>query len=131
MIRTASASRAKAPLRRAKLWDIDSPNLYTATATLKLNGTVVDRAKERFGIRTIEFDKDFGFKLNGRKVFLAGMANHADLGALGAAVFDRGIERQFRTMKAFGFNAVRCSHNPYSKSFLRLADEMGLLVVSG
>ena len=119
----------RAAIAAPKLWDIDSPNLYTATATLKLNGTVVDRVKDRFGIRTIEFDKDFGFKLNGRKVFLAGMANHADLGALGAAVFDRGIERQFRTMKAFGFNAVRCSHNPYSKSFLRLADEMGLLVV--
>ncbi len=119
----------RAAIADPKLWDIDSPNLYTATATLKLNGTVVDRVKDRFGIRTIEFDKDFGFKLNGRKVFLAGMANHADLGALGAAVFDRGIERLFRTMKAFGFNAVRCSHNPYSKSFLRLADEMGLLVV--
>lgn len=112
-----------------QIWDIDSPNLYTAVAALKLNGVLVDRASERFGIRTIEFDKDFGFKLNGRKVFLAGMSNHADCGALGAAVFDRAIERQFRTMKAFGFNTVRCSHNPYSKSFLRLADEIGILVV--
>lgn len=119
----------RAAIPAPKLWDIDSPHLYTATATLKLNGTVVDRAKERFGIRTIAFDREFGFRLNGRKIFLAGMANHADLGALGAAVFDRAIERQFRTMKAFGYNAVRCSHNPYSKSFLRLADEIGLLVV--
>lgn len=119
----------RASIPSPQLWDIDAPNLYTATATLKLNGTVVDRVKERFGIRTIEFDKDFGFKLNGRKVFLQGMSNHADWGAVGAATFDRAIERQFRTMKAFGFNAVRCSHNPYSTSFLRLADEMGILVV--
>ena len=112
-----------------KLWDIDSPNLYTATATLKLNDTVIDRVKERFGVRTIEFSPDFGFKLNGRKVFIQGIAGHHDLGALGAASFDRAIERQFKTMKAFGYNAVRCSHNPYSKGFLRLADEMGVLVI--
>ena len=112
-----------------QVWDIDSPILYTASVALKLNGVVVDRVTERFGIRTIEFDKSFGFKLNGRKVFLAGMSNHAVYGALGAAVFDRAIERQFRVMKAFGFNAVRCSHNPYSRNFLRLADETGILVV--
>lgn len=111
------------------LWDIDAPNLYTAVATVKLNGKTIDRATERFGIRKIEFDKDFGFKLNGRKVWLQGMANHADYGALGAAVFDRAIERQLRTMKAFGYNTLRCSHNPYSKSLLRLADELGVLVV--
>ena len=111
------------------LWDVDSPNLYTATATLRLNGTVIDRVKERFGIRTIEFGCGFGFKLNGRKVFLQGMANHENYGALGAAVFDRAIRRRFALMKEFGFNAVRCSHNPYSKSFLSIADEMGILVV--
>ena len=112
-----------------KLWDIDAPALYTAVATLRLNGEVVDRVKERFGFRTIEFGPDFGFRLNGRKVWLQGIANHADYGAVGCAAYDRAVRRQFATMKKFGFNAIRCSHNPYSVGMLRLADEMGILVV--
>lgn len=40
---------------------------------------------ERFGFRTIEFGPDFGFRLNGRKVWLQGIANHADYGAVGCA----------------------------------------------
>lgn len=32
-------------------------------------------------------------------------------------------------IKEFGFNHIRTSHNPYSESFLRIADEKGILVV--
>ena len=110
-------------------WDFDNPVLYTAVVTLSENGVLLDRVDTRFGIRTIEFGAGFGFKLNGRKVFLKSMCNHHDLGALGAAAYPRAIERQFRVMKEFGFNAIRCSHNPYSREFLDLADEVGLLVV--
>ena len=83
----------------------------------------------QFGFRPIEYGTDFGFKLNGKKVFLAGIANHHDLGAVGAAAFPTAIERQLRQLKAFGFNAIRCSHNPYSEDFYRLCDRIGLLVV--
>ena len=110
-------------------WDVDDPALYTAVVTLVEDGVERDRVATRFGIRTIEFGTDFGFRLNGRKVFLKSISNHHDLGALGAAAYPRAIERQFRTMKEFGFNAVRCSHNPYSQEFMDLADEMGILVV--
>ena len=112
-----------------RLWDVDSPSLYTAVATLVLNGEPVDCETTRFGFRTIEYGPDFGFRLNGRKVWMKGMANHADYGALGCAAHERAIRRQFETMKRFGFNAIRCSHNPYSPGMLRLADEMGILVV--
>ena len=111
------------------LWDIDSPALYTAEVSLRANGVTLDVVNQRFGIRTIEFGPSHGFRLNGRKVFLKGFCGHHDLGALGAAAYPREIERRFRKMKAFGFNAVRCSHNPYSTEFLDLADETGLLVV--
>ena len=110
-------------------WDVDDPALYTAVVTLVEDGVERDRVKTRFGIRTIEFGTEFGFKLNGRKVFLKSMSNHHDLGALGAAAYPRAIERQFRVMKEFGYNAIRCSHNPYSQEFLDLADEVGILVV--
>ena len=112
-----------------QLWWCEKPDLYTAEVSLILNGKTIDKLSERFGIRTIEFSKDFGFKLNGKKVFLQGMANHHDLGAVGAAAYEAGIARMMDRMKEFGFNHIRTSHNPYSESFLRLADEKGILIV--
>ena len=112
------------------LWDCETPNLYTAKVQLRAaDGAVLDEAEDQFGIRSISFDKSYGFKLNGKKVFLKGMANHHDLGALGAAAYDDAIERMILRMKEFGYNHIRCSHNPYSKSLLRLADKHGILVV--
>ena len=116
-------------LSEPALWDVDSPSLYAAEVRLASDGKVVDADSARFGIRKVEFSPEFGFRLNGRKVFLKGMSNHADYGALGAAAFPRAIERGLRRMKEFGFNAVRCSHNPYSEAFYDLADEIGILVV--
>ncbi len=112
-----------------KLWDIDSPELYSVEATLVENGVTIDSVADRFGFRTIEYGPDFGFKLNGRKVFLAGIANHHDMGAVGVAAYRSAVERQLRTLKSFGYNAIRCSHNPYSDDFYRIADEVGLLVI--
>lgn len=110
-------------------WDLDTPALYTAEVALVQDGRECDRVSQRFGIRTAEFGTPYGFKLNGRKVFLQSMCNHHDLGGVGAAAYRRAIERQFRTMKQFGYNAIRCSHNPYSEDFYELADEIGILVV--
>ena len=111
------------------LWDVDSPKLYTCETHVRRGDSVLDVVRTRFGIRTIEYGPRFGFKLNGRKVFLQGMSNHHDLGAVGAAAYPSEIARRFRVMKEFGFNAVRCSHNPYSREFYDLADEIGILVV--
>ncbi len=114
----------------ADLWDCDSPSLYTMEATLYRNdGSVADRVRQRFGIRQIEFSPEFGFKLNGKKVLLKGIANHHTLGALGAAAYPRAIEKRIQLLKEFGFNHIRTSHNPYSESFMDLCDEYGMLVV--
>lgn len=111
------------------LWSCETPNLYTAEVELSDGERVIDEVADRFGIRTIEFSKERGFKLNGEKVFLKGIAIHHDLGVLGAAAYESGIARMMDRIKEFGFNHIRTSHNPYSESFLRLADEKGILVV--
>ena len=111
------------------VWNIDSPNLYFCEVELVLNGKSVDQASDRFGFRTLEFSKDFGFKLNGRKLWVFGMANHHDLGALGAAEYEDAIRRMVKTIKRFGYNTIRCSHNPYAKALYRIADEEGILIV--
>ncbi|AHF15124.1 glycoside hydrolase family 2 TIM barrel-domain containing protein [Niabella soli] len=112
-----------------QLWSCETPDLYTAVVTLTLDGKPIDAAEQKFGIRTIEFSKEFGFRLNGKKVFLKGIANHHDLGAVGVAAYETAIARQMDQLKAFGFNSIRTSHNPYSEAFLRLADEKGILIV--
>lgn len=117
-------------LDKAVLWDCDNPYLYTLEATLyHPDGRIADRIQERFGIRHIEYSPEFGFKLNGRKVLLKGIANHHTLGALGAAAYPRAIRKRIELLKAFGFNHIRTSHNPYSDDFLDLCDEYGILVV--
>lgn len=112
-----------------QLWSCETPNLYYAEVELIKDGKVIDKVTEKFGIRTIEFSKEFGFKLNGKKVFLKGVANHHDQGAVGAADYKTSIARMMDKIKAFGFNHIRTSHNPYSETFMKLADEKGILVV--
>ncbi|MBO5185613.1 MAG: DUF4982 domain-containing protein [Prevotella sp.] len=117
-------------LKNPKLWDCETPHLYKAVLTFyRPDGTVADRISENFGIRKIEYSPEFGFKLNGKKVIFKGIANHHTLGALGAAAYPRAMEKRIQLLKQFGFNHVRTSHNPYSKSFLDLCDKYGMLVV--
>ena len=128
--RTMEARLTEVEIPNAQLWDTEHPNLYTAVVTLlRENGTVADEVTEQFGIRTIEFGPDYGFKLNGKKVLLKGYANHHTLGALGAAAYPRAIEKRLQLVKQFGINHIRTSHNPYSRDFIRLCDKYGILVV--
>jgi beta-galactosidase len=112
-----------------RLWSIEHPALYHADVVVYDRGVAVDSVRETFGIRQLEFSPKFGFKINGRKVFIQGCANHHDMGAVGAASYDRAIERMMLRLKSFGFNAIRCSHNPYSESFTKIADRVGMLII--
>ena len=117
-------------IAQPQLWDTENPYLYTAVVSLyREDGSVADEVSSTFGIRTIEYGPDFGFKLNGKKVILKGIANHHTLGALGAAAYPRAIEKRIQMLKEYGFNHIRSSHNPYSESFLDLCDRYGILVV--
>ena len=111
------------------LWSPENPYLYQVDVVVYSNDVAVDSLHDTFGIRKLEFSPEFGFKLNGEKYFLKGNAGHHDLGALGAASFDTGIERMMLQLKKFGYNTIRCSHNPYSENFTRIADRVGMIVV--
>lgn len=109
-------------------WDIDNPVCYVLRAELLCNGQSVDCIDTRFGFRTIEFNSDNGFFLNGRHVKINGVCMHHDLGALGAAVNRTAIYRQLKMMKDMGVNAIRTSHNMPAVELLDIADELGLLI---
>jgi beta-galactosidase len=110
-------------------WDVDHPYLYTLLSEVLEGGRVVDKYSTSFGVRTIAFDREKGFLLNGRSLKLHGVCMHHDLGALGAAVNRRATQRQLQILKAGGVNAVRTSHNPPSPELLEYCDRLGMVVM--
>ena len=112
-----------------KLWSPRRPYLYTGVVRISENKSVIDELKVRFGIRYFNFDSEKGFFLNGKSLKIHGVCMHHDLGALGAAVNKRAIQRQLEILKAMGCNAIRTAHNPPAPELLDLCDEMGFLVM--
>jgi beta-galactosidase len=115
-------------IEKPQRWDIEHPNRYMAKSSVVINGNVSDIYNTTFGIRTVEFDTEKGFLLNGRKVFLKGVNLHHDLGPLGAAFYEKGMKRRLLGLKEMGVNAIRLAHNPHAKAVLDMCDEMGILV---
>ena len=109
-------------------WSIEQPNLYKLVTTLYIAGKEVDSYTTNVGLRSFEFDVHKGFFLNGKSVKINGVCNHHDLGALGAAINTRALERQLQILKEMGCNGIRTSHNPPAPELLDLCDRMGFIV---
>lgn len=116
-------------LANPHLWSVDRPYLYKAISKVISRGKIVDVYETTFGIRFFKFDAEKGFFLNGKPLKILGICNHHDLGALGAAVNTRAIERQLEILKAMGCNAIRTAHNPPAPELLDLCDKMGFIVM--
>lgn len=117
------------PVENAKLWSVDTPHLYEAKISIRSGQDVLDCISIPFGIRTLSFSAKDGFKLNGLPLKLKGGCVHHDNGLLGAASLDRAEARKVELLKANGYNAVRCAHNPPAEAFLKACDEQGMLVI--
>jgi len=111
------------------LWSLENPNMYMLITQLNVNDKVVDEYRTLFGIRTIKFDPDKGFFLNGKHVKLQGTNNHQDHAGVGVAVPDELNKFRLMQLKSFGCNAYRCSHNPPTPELLDLCDQLGILVI--
>ncbi|NDV80700.1 glycoside hydrolase family 2 TIM barrel-domain containing protein [Bacteroides sp. 51] len=111
------------------LWSVDSPYLYALESVVWSGDKVVDVYHTPFGVRSFKFDPDTGFFLNGQPLKMKGVNLHQDAGALGTAVPDKVYERRLKILKAYGCNAIRCSHNPPGPEFLDLCDQLGFLVI--
>ncbi|MBT3193162.1 MAG: DUF4982 domain-containing protein [Verrucomicrobia bacterium] len=111
------------------LWMPGTPTLYSAVSTVLVDGNETDRYETRFGFRTLTFDPDKGFFINGTSMKLNGVCMHHDLGPLGAAVNRTALKRQLEILQKMGSNAIRTSHNPPTPELLDLCDEMGLLLI--
>ena len=115
-----------------KLWGpspTQTPNRYVAVTMVSAAGKLVDTYDTAFGIREVQLNPDKGILVNGERIYLKGVNQHHDLGALGAAFNVRAAERQLEMLRDMGCNAIRMSHNPPDPQLLELTDRMGFLVI--
>lgn len=113
----------------AKLWDAESPALYTVRAALRKEGRTLDTAQDTFGIRTLSADPQQGLRINGKPVFLRGGCIHNDMGVMGVINNDATELHRARKIKQAGFNAIRSAHHPMSRSLMKACDQVGLYVM--
>ena len=106
------------------LWNgTEDPYLYTITAKLP-----EDCVEAHFGCRTIAFDPDRGFYLNGRNIRLCGAARHQDRQGLGSALTAKEHEEDMSLMQEMGCNTIRLAHYQHSQYFYDLCDRAGMIV---
>ena len=120
----------------AKLWSVNTPNLYQLRVTFvaeQENGQnkcmETDQEEVIFGIRTLKWDEEKGITINGERVILRGACIHHDNGVLGACCYPAAEARKIRILKENGYNAIRSAHNPCSKALLEACDRQGMLVM--
>jgi beta-galactosidase len=114
----------------ANLWSCDHPYLYHLRTRVLLRGKIVDQITTDFGVRTIQFDANRGFLLNGKPIKIHGVCNHQDFAGIGVALPDRLHEIRLQKLKAMGANAWRCSHYAMAPEFLDACDRLGVLVMA-
>lgn len=112
-------------LDSVKLWDLDSPYLYTLKVIIP-----GETYEVRFAFKEIKITNE-GLFLNGKKIKLIGLNRHQGYPYMGYAASKSLQEDDADLLKNdIGVNVVRTSHYPQSEHFLNRCDEIGLLVVN-
>lgn len=118
------------PVADPALWSVDQPTLYTVLTQVLVDGRVADERRIAVGFRTLRFDADQGFFLNGRPLKLKGVCIHQDHAGVGVALPEALVRWRLERLKAMGCNAIRSAHNAPAVEFLDLCDRMGFLVMN-
>ena len=113
----------------AALLTASPANLYEAQISAKVGNRVQRSRRVTYGYRSIRFDKDTGFYLNGIHTKLKGVCVHHDGGCIGAAENRSAIERQVDLLTNMGCNAIRLTHNPFGAEYLDVCQRKGVLLV--
>ncbi|HEV2318123.1 MAG TPA: glycoside hydrolase family 2 TIM barrel-domain containing protein, partial [Verrucomicrobiae bacterium] len=116
-------------ISKPELWSPESPTLYKLVTTVESGRQRIDREETAFGIRTVAFDPDKGFLLNGEHYEIKGTCNHQDHAGAGSALPDRLQYFRISRLKEMGCNAYRTSHNEPTVELLDACDQLGMLVM--
>ncbi|MDD2994275.1 MAG: glycoside hydrolase family 2 TIM barrel-domain containing protein [Pygmaiobacter sp.] len=127
--RAQETVRQRMDLEDAKLWNVDTPELYDCLVQIYAGDELLDEAKEHFGIRTLTLDAQHGLCINGMETKLRGACIHHDNGLIGAVTLEAAEARRCHQLKEAGFNSIRSAHHPMSKAMLDACDRYGMLVM--
>lgn len=116
-------------VQNPKLWNIETPYLHQMITTIKEGDKILDAFKTTFGIRSIRFDANEGFFLNGKHVKIKGTNNHQDHAGVGVAMPDALQNYRVAALKSIGCNSYRCAHNPPTPELLEVCDRLGMMVI--
>jgi beta-galactosidase len=116
-------------LTNVNLWSLESPYLYKMVAVVKSAEKILHQTQTRFGIKTVRFDAEKGFFLNGKHLKIQGTNNHQDHAGLGSALPDFMQYYRIKQLKAMGSNAYRTSHHAPTPELLEACDSLGMLVL--
>jgi beta-galactosidase len=120
---------ASGTLDAPQLWSLQSPHLYTAVVSVESGGVTRDVEQVPFGIRSVVFDADKGFFLNGQSLKIQGVCNHQDHAGVGAALPDALQDFRVRVMQEMGSNAIRTSHNTPTPELVAACDRLGMMLM--
>ena len=117
-------------IKNPHLWDIKTPYLYTIEVSVTEGRNELDFESISTGLRTIRFDNETGFWLNGKNLKMYGVCLHSDAGGLGTAVPASVWEYRLEKLRRLGVNAIRMAHNPADPVLMDLCDRMGFLFMA-
>jgi beta-galactosidase len=127
--RSSATFTASAKMASPALWSPETPTLYSAVVSVESAGKTLDAEEIPFGVRTVRFDVDKGFFLNGKSVKIKGTCNHQDHAGVGAALPDALQYFRVGVLKSMGGNAVRTSHNMPTPAWVEACDRMGMMMM--
>lgn len=135
-VATIQGATGEAEVLQPKLWSPETPNLYIARTRVYKQSEVsgqqselLDEYDTRFGIRSISYTPEHGFRLNGQTRKFKGVCNHHDLGPLGAAIHKDALRHQIALLQEMGCDAIRTSHNMPAPELVELCDELGMMMM--
>jgi len=118
-------------LKNVQLWSLEDPYLYSVVTTIKENGKVMDELSTPYGIRWISWPVgkkgSNQFFLNGKPVFINGIAEYEHLIGESHAFSAEQVRSRALLIKSAGFNAFRDGHQPHNLRYQEYWDKQGVL----
>jgi beta-galactosidase len=119
-------------IKNPHLWSLTDPYLYTMVTEVSTDKKVIDRVSTSFGIRWMSWDLNketniLRFLLNGKPVFINGVAEYEHLLGQSHAFSDEQIHTRVMQIHAAGFNAFRDAHQPHNLRYQEYWDKLGIL----
>jgi hypothetical protein len=114
------------------LWSPGNPYRYTLVTQVTLKGKLIDQAVVGCGIRRIHWvdpqtPGPHPFTVNGRPIFLNGIAEYEHRIGNSHAFTLEEIKARVQQIRAAGFNAFRDAHQPHNLYYQHFWDSIGML----